>query len=183
MRSPRLPSFRYHPDLVTTGSVNRSENACVSCGAARGFIYSGPAYGKDEHEEDICPWCIADGSAHDSLDVEFTDRAGIGGYGVWPEVPKAVVDEVAYRTPGFSGWQQEKWFTCCGDAAAFLGCAGWKELLDLGQDAVEAIRQDLGWDGNEWDVYFSRLEKDGNPTSYLFRCLHCGKLGGYSDFA
>jgi len=34
-------------------------------------------------------------------DDEFIHRAGL------------VVEEVAYRTPGFSGWQQERWWTHC----------------------------------------------------------------------
>jgi hypothetical protein len=27
----------------------------------------------------VCPWCKADGSAHEKFGVEFTDRASIGG--------------------------------------------------------------------------------------------------------
>jgi uncharacterized protein CbrC (UPF0167 family) len=36
-------------------------------------------------------------------------------------VPADVVEEVAHRTPGFSTLQQARWWTHCGDAAAFLG--------------------------------------------------------------
>jgi uncharacterized protein len=182
MGSERLPTFRYHPDPLTTGSVKPSNNVCVRCGTSRGYVYSGPAYGEGDHQDDICPWCIADGSAHDSLGVSFTDKAGIGGYGDWKKVTESVANEVAFRTPGFAGWQQERWFTCCGDAAAFLGRAGRRELSELGPEAVEAIRQELGWDGMEWSTYLSQLDKDGSPTAYVFRCLHCSKLGGYSDF-
>jgi uncharacterized protein CbrC (UPF0167 family) len=62
------------------------------------------------------------------LEVSFTDESGIGGYGHWDNVPADVAATVAYRTPGFKGWQQERWWTHCGDAAAFLGRFGVTEL-------------------------------------------------------
>jgi uncharacterized protein CbrC (UPF0167 family) len=110
----QLPSFRYHPDPVATGSVVRADEACSVCGEARGFLYGGPVYSRHD-EELICPWCIADGSAHERYDAEFTDSEGL------EDVPRDVVDEVTQRTPGFSGWQQEHWLSHCGDACAFVG--------------------------------------------------------------
>ena len=177
-----LPTFRYHPDPIGTGSVELSDKSCACCGHHRGYIYTGPVYAEEEHNEDICPWCIADGTAHEKFDAEFIDAAGVGGYGDWDSVPDSISDEVAHRTPGFTGWQQEKWFTHCGDAAAFLGRAGKSELLAFGAQAVEAIRAEVGWSGKEWDDYFQSLDKDGQPTAYIFCCLHCGRFGGYSDF-
>jgi uncharacterized protein CbrC (UPF0167 family) len=177
-----LPSFRYHPDPIATGSVEPSDALCKACGRARGLIYTGPVYGgEDDYEKGICPWCIADGTAHERLRVEFADLRGVGGYGEWETVPTAVVEEVAYRTPCFSGWQQECWFTHCGDAAEFLGPAGRTELEALGAEAIAAIQLECGCEGEEWDSYLRALDRDHGPTAYVFRCRHCGKLGGYSD--
>jgi uncharacterized protein len=183
MTTEPLPSFRYHADPVATGSVALSDNECVCCAQARGYIYTGPVYSEADREDDICPWCVADGSAHEKLSAEFTDAAGVGGYGDWEDVPATVSEEVAYRTPGFTGWQQEKWFTCCNDAACFMGRAGYKELLALGASAIEAIRVESQLEGKEWEEYFKGLDKDDQPTAYVFRCLHCQKAGGYSDFS
>jgi uncharacterized protein CbrC (UPF0167 family) len=69
----------------------------------------------------VCPWCIADGSAHAKWDAEFTDRGAIGGMGHWCEVPQEVREEVAFRTPGISTIQEARWWTHCGDAAEFVG--------------------------------------------------------------
>jgi uncharacterized protein CbrC (UPF0167 family) len=167
---------------VATGSVVESDAECVCCGQACGFVYAGPVYAVEEYDRCICPWCIADGSAHEALDASFTDEAGVGGYGRWDEVPGAVVEEVAYRTPGFSGWQQERWWAHCVDAAQFLGRAGRQELEALGPQALAAIRDSAGLpDGPQGDRFLAALDKEGSPTAYLFRCTKCGRLGGYQD--
>ena len=177
-----LPNFKYHPDPIATGSIIPSEVECKCCDERRGFVYVGPIFSVEELSECICPWCIADGSAHEKFDAEFTDASGIGGYSQPAVIPKAAVEEVAFRTPGFSGWQQEHWMTCCGDAAAFVGRAGRAELEHEWPDAVASIQQEYGGDdGEDWQSYWSALDKNGSPSAYVFRCLHCGKHLGYSD--
>jgi len=176
-----LPLFRYHPDPVATGSVVASSVVCACCGQARGYVYVGPVYALGDYQDRLCPWCIADGSAHTNLGATFTDEPGIGGYGDWDSVPDRVIDEVANRTPSFSAWQQEQWWTHCSDAGQFVGIAGKEELEALGLDAVAAIQKSAGLVGIEWDSVFSILTKNGSPTSYIFRCTHCGTYGGYWD--
>jgi uncharacterized protein len=185
MANVQLPTFRYHPDPVATGSIVESTTTCTCCGQARGWIYDGPIYGIDEDDADadeptICPWCIADGSAHGELGAEFTDEASIGGDD-WDEVPETAIDEVAHRTPGFTGWQQERWWTHCGDAGQFLGRKGQRELTTLGAQAIAAIRGDEFASERDWQRFFAALDADGSPTAYLFRCGSCGAYGGYHD--
>lgn len=178
-----LPNFKYHPDPVATGHVATSDTVCVCCEKARGFIYTGPVFAFGDYNESICPWCIADGSAHEKLKTSFTDEVGIGGYGRWGDVPQVVIEEVAYRTPGFYGWQQSEWWTHCDDAAQFIGRAGQKELQKLGPQAIAAIQASIELsDGPEWDQFFDRLGKESSPTAYIFRCTKCGQLGGYHDY-
>jgi uncharacterized protein CbrC (UPF0167 family) len=177
-----IPSFKYHPDPIATGNIIEFNVKCCCCGKDRGYIYTGPVYAIKGYKKRICPWCIADGSAHLKLNVNFTDEIGIGGGGIWEKVPEEVIEEVAYRTPGFTGWQQEQWWTHCQDAGQYLGRAGRKELLEFGPEAIRAIQNSTGLiDGPEWDRFYSSLEKDGSPTAYIFRCSKCGKLGGYQD--
>lgn len=143
----------------------------------RGFIYVGPVYAEDELDEKICPWCIADGTAAKKYDATFTDEEGIGKYGDGQPVPEHVIEEVARRTPGFSGWQQEQWWSHCRDAGAYLGTAGHEELTALGADAILSIRGSTGLPpGQEWEAFFRALDKDGSPTAYVFRCTKCGAL-------
>jgi len=177
-----LPFFKYHPDPLASGCIEASDTECVCCGRVRGYIYVGPVYAEEEYEASICPWCIAEGRAHDELEASFSDEEGIGGNGEWDAVPESVIEEVAYRTPGFSGWQQERWWSHCGDAAQFLGAAGKAELIAYGEPAVAAIRASAGIeDEAEWKAFFAALDKDGSPCAYVFRCGKCGALGGYQD--
>jgi uncharacterized protein CbrC (UPF0167 family) len=176
-----LPVFRYHPDPLATGAVQASATVCACCGLARGYVYAGPIYGPMDYDDRLCPWCLADGSAHVRLGVEFFDPVGVGGYGAWQAVPESVVAEITQRTPSFSGWQQEQWFTHCGDAAAYLGRVGQAELMAHGPAAGAALRHSDDLEGHDWLTFLEALDKDGSPTGYLFRCLRCGALGGYTD--
>jgi uncharacterized protein len=176
-----LPTFRYHPDPLATGSIAPSGAVCRSCGQPRGYIYTGPVYAVEELTDELCPWCIADGSAAARFDARFVDPAGIGDYGSWDPVSADTVEAVSRRTPGFNGWQQESWWTHCGDAAAFLGSAGHQELIGQWAEAIPTIRAHLRFSDAQWRQYFEALDRTAGPTAYVFQCLHCGLLGGYSD--
>jgi uncharacterized protein CbrC (UPF0167 family) len=176
-----LPTFRYHPDPVSTGSVEESPEECVRCGRERGYIYSGPVYAEDDYEDSICPWCIADGSAADEFDAGFTDV----GFDVPDDVPEAVLAEISQRTPGFSSWQQDHWLYHCADGCAFLGPAGRADLEPY-PDALEMLRHEhdeVGWSEEQSAGHVDSLDREGEPTAYLFRCLHCGTHLAFSDFS
>jgi uncharacterized protein CbrC (UPF0167 family) len=141
----------------------------------------GPGVRRRGAERLVLPWCIADGSAAESHDAEFTDV----GVGVPDDVPAEVVETIARRTPGFTAWQQARWLYHCGDGAAFFGLAGWKELQQH-PDALDMLRRDAddyGWSPADLDRYLESLDKDGEPTAYLFRCTRCGTHLAYSDFS
>src|SRR5215211_865769 len=102
-----LPVFNYHPDPLDTGSIVESDDVCLVCGRMRGYLYRGPVYGlrRGEIRDSICPWCIADGSAHELYDVEFTDDVGRVPFGEYESIPKEVDEEIRFRTPGYLAWQ------------------------------------------------------------------------------
>lgn len=85
-----------------------------------------------------------------------------------------------HRTPGFCGWQQEQWLFHCGDGAACLGRVGAQEILQH-PDAVACLRQGELSSLTD-DRYLAALDANGQPTAYLFRCLHCGTHLAYSDY-
>ncbi|MGW7683354.1 CbrC family protein [Kribbella sp. NPDC054772] len=176
---PALPTFRYHPDPLATGEITPSEGQCRACGQARGYLYVGPVFAKERVVDELCPWCIADGSAAARFEAHFTDD-----YGVPRDVPGAVVDEVTTRTPGFHGWQQERWLYHCADAAAYLGRVGY-DVLKRHPEAVEMLVDEnrAYWSVERCEEYVRQLTADGEATGYLFRCLGCGRYLAYSDMA
>lgn len=176
-----LPVFRYHPHPIASGSIVASDAACVCCNQRRGFIYTGPAYSEAELEDALCPWCIADGSAHETFDAYFTDPARV------PDtISPDVIEEIAYRTPGFNAWQAEKWLACCGDAAAFLEPIGIGELHARYPQAEAALMMyivhELGISGAAAVRLLQGLDRDRGPTAYIFACCHCDAKRAYMDY-
>jgi uncharacterized protein CbrC (UPF0167 family) len=175
-----LPSFAYHPDPVASGSITASDATCQCCERARGFIYVGPVYAEDDLEDALCPWCIADGSAHEKFGASFTDEAGFPD-----EIDEEVIEEIAFRTPGFATWQEGRWLTCCDDAAAFLEPIGWTEIQErypytLGT-LMTYIVQVLEISGGAATRLVKTLDRDSSPTAYVFQCLHCDSQPVYLD--
>ena len=138
-----------------------------------------PAYAAEDLHGAVCPWCISDGSAAERFDARFT----VVGDDVPPGVPRVVLQEIERRTPGFSGWDDERWLFCCDDAAAFLGPVGWEGLADR-PDAVESLRAQVeGWGfaDEEVEAVIGSLDVEGSSTAYLFRCRHCALHLAYAD--
>lgn len=134
-----LPNFKYHPDPVATVLVTSSTTQCRCCGQARGFIYRGPVYAREDLAEQLCPWCIADGSASAKLAAKFSDPQSLTSEGV----NSNITDEVTQRTPGYLGWQQEIWRVHCNDACAYLGFPTQEELAGSLADAIPGLIEDL----------------------------------------
>ncbi|MFI6938515.1 CbrC family protein [Streptomyces sp. NPDC050418] len=173
-----LPSFRYHPDPVTTGAIAASGAVCVCCGQERGWIYTLPLYTEQEVPGRVCPWCIADGTAAERFDGEFVDADGLDG------VSLEVLQEVTRRTPAFSAWQDPRWLVHCHDAAAFLGEVGYSELAEH-PETLDQLRTDLrlgGWhDADQLEEFVQNL--GGGASAMLFRCTICGDHLAYTDFS
>jgi uncharacterized protein len=172
-RFMELPSFRYHPDPLGSGSIVQSAERCRCCGKTRGYIYAGPVYSEEELDDALCPWCIADGAAHGKFDATFVDSETFG-----EDVPAGAMDEIAGRTPGFDSWQNGQWPGCCGDAAAFVAPAGIHELRaqqDMEGSVMTYIVQEMGISGGAAVRLLDSLRTDKGPTVYIFQCLHCGR--------
>lgn len=163
-----LPFFKYHPDPSATGAFEQEESKCECCNQIVLYLYQGPFHAVDEVSS-LCPWCIADGSAARKFDGEFQDSASCE-----PVKEAASLDELIHRTPGYSGWQQERWLSHCGDFCAYLGRVGHLEVAYLRDEVMPDLARYTGRNITA-DELLSGLNRDGNSTGYLFRCLRCGK--------
>ncbi|MCU1492972.1 MAG: hypothetical protein JWO62_736 [Acidimicrobiaceae bacterium] len=157
-----LPVFRYHPDPVATGSVETSTVKCVACEKKRGYVYVGPVYRQEDSDDNLCPWCIADGTAASKFDAAFTDV----GWGVPDDVPASVLDEVSRRTPGFQSLQQDHWLYHCRNACAFLGQIGRRELENI-PEALDMLLHEndrFGWNERQSREHVDGLVASGEAT-------------------
>ena len=179
----KLPVFKYHPNPIKTGAFKTDKKVvCDCCKQETDTYYDGIFYSREEVMY-LCPWCISSGIASEEFDGYFTD--GIDGIIPNPSEPNTfnnpkAMKEVLRRTPGYTGWQSEKWLTHCNDCCAFIGYVGWDEIKDKLDDFV-----DLESDMIEFSDGVEHLEKylrnDGDFQGYLFQCLYCGKYRLYAD--
>ena len=169
-----LPTFKYHPDPIASGSVEPSDAKCQCCKKARGYIYTGPVYAEDELDNALCPWCIADGSANEKFEAEFVDSEAFD-----EDVPAEAMEEITQRTPGFATWQSEHWPACCDDATAFLMPVGIEEIRNVNYEweglIMPHIVHNMGISGGAATRLLASLNRDKGPTAYVFKCLKCGK--------
>jgi len=171
-----FPKFRYHPDPVGTGTVEKSDETCIRCVEARGYVYVGSAFSEEPEDaeeavepEPLCPWCIADGSAAAEYACEFTDAAPLAD----AELKPAIIEEVIKRTPGYISWQENEWRTCCDDACAYMGDASREEVQGLEGEELEELLEELDWEGDEWAAFVAQYEPGGALSVHKFQCLHC----------
>ncbi|WP_413816630.1 CbrC family protein [Piscinibacter gummiphilus] len=164
-----LPSFTYHPDPLRTGAVAQSEVVCVCCSKARGFIYVAPVYAKDDLNERLCPWCIADGSAATKFDASFSDDWRLHKAGV----PFEVINEVAMRTPGYFSWQSESWLSHCADACEFHGDASEGEVANASDLTKIEWQREYDLNEDDWKHATAGYVPRGHQAFYKFVCRHC----------
>ena len=175
-----LPAFKYHRDPIQSGSIVESNSICECCARSLGYIYCGPVYSEQDLDERICPWCIADGSAHLKFDATFVDEA------VLPDdIPATVIEELCRRTPGYNAWQSERWFSCCQDAVTFIAPLGIVELREryreLEFNILGNILYDLQISGGAAKRMLESLDRDSGPTAYLFQCSKCSAYRTFVD--
>lgn len=172
-----IPSFTYHPDPVATGAIKRKDAACPCCSKATHYVYAKSPYCVDE-VDDLCPWCIADGSAAQKFDATFIDESPLVEAGV----PPKIIEEVARRTPGYISWQQDAWLSCCEDACVFHGNLRKSEMQSLPFDTIAEFRREHRVDDHIWGQLFEDYEPGGSPAIYKFVCRHCARIHLGFDF-
>ncbi|MEN6670919.1 CbrC family protein [Psychrobacter sp. B38] len=171
-----LPLFKYHPNPIDTGAIERTEEACECCGQARGYRATSTIHSV-ESIETICPWCIADGVAAKKFDGEFSDSHPLLSDGI----DREIVKEVCERTPSFISWQQERWLSHCNDACEFHGDADKSDLEALtGEDLNKFLNAEY-IEPEFWSHILQSYTEGGDLAVYKFKCRVCGKDQFYSD--
>jgi uncharacterized protein CbrC (UPF0167 family) len=166
-----LPVFKYHPDPLNTGSVIKSDKVCRCCGQNRGYIYISSVYSIEVLHNEICPWCIADGSVAKQFDATFVDGHPLHEAGI----DEAIILEVTTKTPGYDTWQQGVWLSHCNDACAFLGDAPKDDVVKIANEHIQVN----GGEGIKTEMMkeiAQGYQPKGSPAFYKFKCLHCNEI-------
>eukprot|EP00986_Skeletonema_menzelii_P016253 scaffold14081_cov138-Skeletonema_menzelii.AAC.5 len=177
-QTEQFPTFTYNADAKK--SFEESEEKCASCDRQRGYIYNGPMFGEFDEEPSICPWCIKDGSACEKLGAELVSDITSGD-----DSEVELSREFSKCTPGFISWQENMWWTHCGDAAVFHGMGGRDEIQTIGgEDGLAYFRnlaeEEFGQDTKEeQDEFLNNCGEDFDTTAYIFKCRKCGACGDY----
>ena len=114
-----LPKFEYHRDPIGSRSLRESDAECDCCGKANGVMYDGVIYSVHS-PENICPWCIADGSALSKYDGEFFDASFVDENFDHVEVDKKYYSEVFGKTIGFATYNPIGWWVHCNMPAEYV---------------------------------------------------------------
>lgn len=171
----QIPTFTYHPDALATEAIQAMDpHHCLVCKKLKIYFYMGALYTEEDEvgTGDICADCIADGKAHRHYTAEFNT---IAQSDVTADIPKTVIEEILYRTPGFISWQEINWQFHCHDATLFLGSLGKAEIEERYPEAkpfVLAHLCDIMSIDNAQSVY-DVLSSEGDPSIFLFKCRHC----------
>lgn len=173
-----MPKFKYHPDPIASGVLQKSDKLCECCEKNRAWIYTASFYTENE-VENICPWCIADGSAAKKFKGTFIDDYPLLEAGI----DKKNVTEVCERTPGYHSWQQEVWQHHCNDACEFHGNATKEELEILSGEALDNFLKEEMLELNAWKDVLENYEEGGDTAIYRFKCRKCSHIIYTMDFS
>ncbi len=201
-----FPTFTYYPDPIGGGAFHETQDPCPCCGEVRGWGYVFGPYCPGESPENLCPWCIADGSASekygtDGHKADFTgdlfeirrDDDGritevLNPFITDLTVPQEQWEELSCRTPRFLTWQEPQWLACCSTPAQYLGQPTGAELkalddLDVPGGVLDSLRATSHWgaDGTPVEARVDHVGPDASEVVYLFRCSGCGRHLAYSD--
>jgi len=183
-----LPKFKYHPDPVYTNVFEPLDEICDCCGEKSHYIYTPAIYSRHDIDS-LCPWCIANGKAQKKYDAILNPNVAVADNDMvepWCKIPSDVEEEITFRTPGFAGYQEEYWWSHCNDGAAFIGYVGDldKNIFSSSKAKrfVEEMKRINELDDSEWEWLISTPDKEHSITFYVFKCIHCGEIGGYGDF-
>ena len=170
-----LPYFKYNPNVLELGIVEKIDFTCPVCEQKRDYAYNGGIYAIEEVEF-ICPWCVANGKAAEKYNGMYIDDASC------EEVSDpSKLNELVTTTPNYSSWQQEEWLAHHDDYCAFQQYVGWKEIEHLKEnlsDDIVRIRYEYGLTQAEFEEY---LVNDGGMQGYLFKCRHCDQYRLHVD--
>jgi len=138
----------------------------------------------DDEAGFFCLNCVASGEAAQKFKIAFTQRCEIANR----TTDKAATEEIMYRTPSFSTWQDREWLSHCKMPCAYIGQVYIGDLLKLGiykQVRTELAKtfyyKNMPMTIAEIDDMLIQMTEDSSLCGQLFQCVVCGKYKLHTD--
>ena len=180
------PVFRFCPNPLRTQSVIESSEPCQCCGKVSKYSYVVALYSHETDEEYIglCLDCISNGKAARKYKASFTERDEIANR----TTDKAATEEIMYRTPSFSTWQEREWLSHCKMPCAYIGQVYIGDLLKMGiykQVRTELAKtfyyKNMPMTVAEIDDMLIQMTEGSSLDGHLFKCTICEKYRLHTD--
>lgn len=185
------PSFKYflHPHDFSTFSAD--PQLCDLCGEIK-IGYKGPFYGINKIGF-VCEECLIGGKLAEKEAFTNEGRLDILLQQIHDHQPELVDQEVnkqakvkdeelRFRTPRVTTWQDYLWPVHCGDYCCFIKEAGKSDLSSIAPEGkIYLLFQSTDNDQFKqlWEVIRPDSPKDNSTAFpigvYLFRCINCGE--------
>lgn len=172
----KLPQFAYIPDPLKSGAVIPSDEPCACCGETRGYLCKIPP-NTEEGIENLCPWCVADGTAAAIFDPEFTDPIAFEKN----NLPLETIRIISTRTPAYTlpldPDADDQWPVHCEDACVYLGELSTTDSDMIPDEAKEEFRQRYALSDKEFQQLIYHDDPSKNRTAlHRFQCRKCGVI-------
>lgn len=169
-----FPTFTYFADPIGSRVCETSDSRCSCCDQLRGWEYLGSMDLPNNLDppDSVCPWCIADGTAADRFGICFHDESCL----IDKSLPSTVVEEIVFRTPAYSSWQEPRWLCHCQDACIYCGDLSIEEAASPDWTAICALLNEpfhralVAWER------IARNYRVAAPSVFKFVCRHCKKV-------
>jgi uncharacterized protein CbrC (UPF0167 family) len=171
-----LPIFTYNPHPLKNNCIIKSDKVCQVCNKKIGYIVTSIMATAFDNIYDICPWCIADGSACRKYNGEFVYYIENA-----KNISKEILDTISCKTVSFPAHQELTWLTHCNDGCEFHGFATPADFQSISREE----RNRLSKVEYLSDIHIKELELEELeelPYCQKFVCIHCGEVKLSSDY-
>lgn len=187
---PEYPTFKFFPNPLRTPSVVESSAPCECCGKVDKYSYVAGIDGYTDSKGDfadvnnLCLYCIVNGEAIKKFGGAFTDKSSIANR----TADKAITEEIMYRTPSFSTWQDKEWLSHCKLPCVYIGRVYIADLFKMG--IYKQVRTELSktlyhkqmpMTIAEIDDMLIQMTEGSSLEGHLFKCTVCGKYRLHTD--
>lgn len=197
--------FKFSPNAYDVDGIFKIvyNEVCSVCNEQADYKYTGPFYSV-EKPKCICDKCVKNGQAAKKYNGVFqggvqykgdylsfvynddTKRYEDFGYNDKPvivdEMQDEELNELLFRTPGYSSWQEPLWLSHCDKFCQFIGEFTGEEIKKFQNELEGSIKDKFTEEIKRIENEITLEIEDCSASFYLFKCINCGVYLIHYDF-